>query len=258
MNDYKTALITGASSGIGRALAKRLAGQGTEVTLCARRQDELEVLAAEIQASGGRARVEPLDVADTEKVVQSVRAVDESVGGLDLIIANAGVGVGSKDASPFSWEAVSGPCAINFSGAVATLTAVLPQMVARGRGHIVGVSTLAAFGPLPESASYCGPKAGLSMFLACLQLDLEGTGVFATPIHPGFVKTPMTAKTTRPMPFLMECDDAIDIIMSELPKHPPTIDFPTPLALAARLGGLLPPGARSFFLRRPAFRRTKP
>jgi short-subunit dehydrogenase len=254
---YRTALVTGASSGIGRALAAKLAAQGTEVTLCARREGELRTLAAEIEAAGGKARVEPLDVGDTTRTVRVIREVDEAVGGLDLVVANAGVGVSNRSLDPMSWEAVAGPCHINFCGAVATLTAVLPRMVERGRGHIAGVSSLAALGPLPESAGYCAPKAGLSMLLACLAMDLKGTGVRATSIHAGFVKTPMTEKSTHPMPQLMECDAAVDLILRELPSGPATIDFPQPLATAARLGGLLPQAARELLLRRPAFLRQK-
>jgi short-subunit dehydrogenase len=254
MATWKTALITGASSGIGRGLAEQLAARGTEVVLCARRQRELAEVASVITLAGGRAHVRPIDVADTSRTVELVRSVDDELGGLDLIIANAGVGAPEAGTS-LTWEALAGPCHINFCGAVATLTAVLPRMKERGRGHVVGISSLAAFGPLPTGAAYCAPKAGLSMLLECLRLDLTGSGVHVTAVHPGFVRTQMVRSTSFEMPMLMEVDDAVALIVRELEHAPATIDFPRPLAMAARLGGLLPRPLRRLALRRDKFSR---
>lgn len=248
---YRSALITGASSGIGRALAVRLAADGLRVVVCARREHLLRKVADEIAAAGGQAVVEPLDVADTTSTVAAIQRIDADVGGLDLIIANAGVGMSGRSAGPpYSWEAVAAPCHVNFCGAVATLTAVLPRMVERRRGHIVGVSSLAAFGPLPGRGGYSAPKAGLSMLLECLRMDMAPHGVHVTVVHPGFVRTAMTARTRQPMPFLMDAEAAADVIVRALPKGPATIDFPLPLALAARLGGALPRIVRDLMLRR--------
>lgn len=236
---YRTALVTGASSGIGQALARRLASLGTEVVLSARREPELQQLAHAIATAGGRARVLPLDVADTERTVAAIRSIDDELGGLDLIIANAGIGVMQR-AAKLTWESIAAMCQVNFTGAVATLTAVLPRMIERGRGHLVGISSLAARAPLPSFATYCATKAGLSMFLEGLRADLHGTGVKVTAIHPGFVRTPMTAHNRFPMPFLMDCDEAVDVIMQKLPDAPATIDFPLPLAAAVKLYAALP------------------
>jgi short-subunit dehydrogenase len=196
--------------------------------------------------------VVPLDVADTTRVVSVVRELDDELGGLDLIVANAGVGA-PPPATGLDWESLAAPCHVNFCGAAATLTAVLPRMKARGRGHLVGVSSLASFGPLPKAAAYCAPKAGLSMLLDCLRLDLLGTGVDVTAIHPGFVRTAMTERSTFFMPMLMDVDAAADVIMRELPKRPAAIDFPLPMALAARFGARLPRRLRdlAFKPRRP-------
>ncbi len=247
---YRTALITGASSGIGRALAERLAAEGVTVVLSARREPLLREVADAIAARGGVARVEPLDVADTGGTVDAIRRIDTDVGGLDLVIANAGVGMRARDTAPYSWEAVAAPCHVNFCGAIATLTAVLPDMVARRRGHVVGISSLAAYGPLPGRGGYSAPKAGLSMFLECLRMDLAPHGVHVTAVHPGFVRTAMTARSRQPMPFLMESAAAADLIVRALAKAPATIDFPLPLALAARVGGVLPRMLRDRLLRR--------
>lgn len=236
---YRNCLITGASSGIGRALATHIAAQGVEVVLCARREPELLALAQTITLAGGRARVQVLDIADTTRTVEVLRQLDEALGGLDLIIANAGVGI-DKRLDPHSWEAQRGSVQINFAGAIATLTAVLPQMKARDRGHLVGVSSLASFGSLRGSAAYCAPKAGLSMFLDCLRLDLHGTGVAVTIIHPGFVRTPMVERAAHPMPQLVEPERAAALIWTRLQDRPARIDFPQPLAWLTRLVGGLP------------------
>jgi short-subunit dehydrogenase len=236
---YRNCLITGASSGIGHALALEIARHGTEVIVCARRQAPLEALAAQIVSQGGRARAQVLDVADTAHTVEILRALDRELGGLDLVIANAGVGL-VEGPSSLSWEALGPACHTNFTGAVATLTAVLPQMLERRRGHLVGISSLASFGALKDAAAYCSPKAGLSMFLDCLRLDLDGRGVAVTTVAPGFVRTPMIERARHPMPQVLEPDRAARLIWRRLQRRPARIDFPQPLASLARLAGGLP------------------
>lgn len=237
---YRTALVTGASSGIGQALAERLAANGTLVVLAARRADRLHAVATTIEADGGEARVEPMDVGDTTATVARIRALDAELGGFDLVIANAGVGMKHKGLPTYSWEAMAGTCHVNFCGAAATMTAVLPQMVERGKGHVVGISSIASFTPIPGRGGYCAPKAGLSMLIECLRLELLGTGVGATAVHPGFVRTAMTAKSKGSLPFVMDPPAAAERIVAALPAMPATIDFPWQLATAARVGAALP------------------
>lgn len=124
---------------------------------------------------------------------------------------------------------------INFVGAAATLTAALPAMVSRGRGHLVAVSSLASYGPLPASAAYRAPKAGLDMLMECLRIDLTGTGVRVTNVRAGFVRTRMVATTTHPMPGLMEPDEAAERILEGLERAPAEIVFPRWLAALATL-----------------------
>ncbi len=235
--EYRTALITGASSGIGAGIARRLANQGVTVVLCARSAETLDALATDIRAAGGAAHVRVVDVSDGDAIAATVRAVDSELDGLDLVIANAGCG---KNSAAPTWESARDQCNVNFTGAVATLTAVLPRMLERGHGHLVGVSSLAALTPMPTTSVYAGTKAGLTMFMECLQIDLRGTGVHATVVHPGFVRTAMTAVNKFPMPFLIEADDAVDRIVSRLPDHPARIDFPLPTATALHLAAAVP------------------
>jgi short-subunit dehydrogenase len=247
-------VVTGASSGIGHALAERLAAAGTLVVLAARREPALRAVADGIARAGGTARVEPMDVADTTATVARIRALDAELGGFDLVIANAGVGMKHKGRPSYSWEAMAGACHVNFCGAAATLTAALPQMVERKRGHVVGISSIASFTPIPGRGGYCAPKAGLSMLLECLRLELAGTGVHATAVHPGFVRTAMTAKS-KTLPFVMDPPAAAERILRALPAAPATIDFPWQLAAAARAGAALPRALRDVVLGVAAGRR---
>jgi len=246
-----TALVTGASSGLGRALSVGLGRQGWRVVLAARREEALQEAAAEVRDAGGEALVQVLDVGDTEDCVATVRRLDTELGGLDLVVANAGVGP-DRERSPLSWEALAGPCHVNFCGAVATLTAALPQMVERGRGHLVGISSLSSFGALPGSGAYCAPKAGLNMMLDCLRLDCEPRGVAVTTVHAGFIDTPMVAHRRQIMPQLMPASEAATRILEALPRRPARIDFPQPLAWIARAGAGLPRQLRDRLVRSAA------
>lgn len=242
---YSHALVTGASSGIGRALCVQLAKAGVHVFAAARRQALLDALVKEVP---GKITAITLDVADCDAAVEAIRKLDADCGGLDLIVANAGASPHHDD-PPDAWETLKAPCHTNFCGAVATITAALPAMIARKRGHVAGVSSLASFGALPKAASYSAPKAGLSMFLDCLHQDLRGTGVAVTTIRPGFVATPHVASSPHPTPQMMTEERAAALIARRLPRRPRRIDFPEPLAFVTRLFGLLPEWLRALVLR---------
>jgi short-subunit dehydrogenase len=236
---YERALVTGASRGIGEALARALAASGVEIVLVGRHEATLAPVARAIEARGGRARALPLDLSDTARAVAALRALDAEAP-VDLVVANAGEGAPSPDAKPYAWETIERAFHTNFCGAAATLTALLPSMVERGRGHLVGIGSLASFGPLPGSAAYCAPKAGLAMLLACLRLDLEGTGVAVTTVNLGFVRTAMVARSTHPMPQMLEPDEVASRLVRALPRRPRTLTIPRALGAAARLLSLVP------------------
>ncbi len=236
------ALVTGASSGIGAALARRLAHRGYEVWLAARRLPELEAEVRAIQSEGGRAHAFALDVSLAEEAHARVAALDGEIGGFDLCVANAGMAGRHVPLAEHSLADFRDALETNFMGSVATLLAVVPGMVERGRGHLVGVTSLAGEFPLPAAVDYGTSKAALSFFLASAATDLLPRGVFVTDVRPGFVRTPLTAKNQFPMPFLVELDAAVRIISRGIERKRRVVRFPAPLT-AAITGGLLLPAA---------------
>ena len=129
---------------------------------------------------------------------------------------------------------------INVIGAANSATAVVPEMVARGQGHLVVISSLAAYRGLPKSAAYCASKAAVSAFFESFRLDLEPRGIHVTIIHPGFIKTALTSGRHAQLPFLMELDDAVTKIVRAIEKRKKTYSFPWQLATIVRAGMIMP------------------
>ncbi|HEY1816013.1 MAG TPA: SDR family NAD(P)-dependent oxidoreductase [Kofleriaceae bacterium] len=236
---YKTAFITGAAGGIGSALARRLARAGVEVALSDRRLEPVESLAESIRAEGGKVRVYLLDVTEPETVRRTLEEADDQMGGLELVIANAGTNTECWSGD-LAWEDYRRGAAVNMDGAVATLLAVLPRLCARKRGHLVGMSSLAQYRGLPGNAMYCATKAFLSTFLESLRADLRGVGIAVTDVRPGFVDTKMTAEATGPHPFLVKPERAAEIIVGGIAKRSAVVAFPWQLAAITRCGVALP------------------
>lgn len=236
---WRTALVTGASSGIGEALARELASLGVRVTLASRREARLRSVAEQIEAQGGRADVVVMDVTRPDEAAQTVRRVDADVDGLELVVANAGLGH-PQSARELGWPQARDVVATNFTGAIATLTAVLPRLVERGRGHLVGISSVAAFAPTPNGATYRATKAGLTAFLDNLRAELGATGVGVTVVHPGFVRTPLAEAFPMEPPLVLTAEAAARTIVRRLPANPREINFPWSVASMMRLMGALP------------------
>ncbi|HEV7376193.1 MAG TPA: SDR family NAD(P)-dependent oxidoreductase [Pyrinomonadaceae bacterium] len=233
-------LITGASSGIGHALAVELGRKGASLGLLARRAETLREIAEEVEGVGGHALALPADVRDAEAVREAANQLREKFGRVDVLVANAGVGV-TTDAKNLQAKEVADVMGINVLGAVNSVTAVLPEMVEQGSGQLVAISSLAAYRGLPKSAAYCASKAALSAFFESLRVDLRESGVNVTIIHPGFIKTPLTAGRHAQMPYLMELDDAIKKIIRAIETRKKSYAFPWQLATISRIGMLLPP-----------------
>ena len=233
-------LVTGASSGIGAAVARKLAARGHEVWLAARRRDRLDAEVQALRATGANAHAVELDVANAAETAQRVEALDEEVGGFDLVLANAGVGGRGKMVSLTTWQDVQTVFATNVTGALATLLPVVPRMIARGHGHIAAVSSVAGTIALPAAADYGASKAALTFFLESAQGELPAKGVDVTIIHPGFVKTDLTAKNKFPMPFLVDVEDAARIIDDGLARRAGLVAFPLGMVGLIALGNAIP------------------
>ncbi|MFO0804613.1 MAG: SDR family NAD(P)-dependent oxidoreductase [Gemmataceae bacterium] len=234
----KVALVTGASSGIGWALAKALAAEGCRVGLVARREEPLRQLAAEI---GSAACVAVADVANRGSVEAAVASVRSSLGPVDLAFANAGVGKPTL-LDPVNVADVEAMFQVNVLGMVYLFAAVLPDMLARKTGRLVAISSLAGYRGLPGESAYCASKAAVNSYMDGLRIHLRGTGVSATTICPGFVHTPMTAMNTFHMPGVMSADAAASRIVRAVKKGKKVFNFPWRVALMTKLSRWLPDG----------------
>jgi short-subunit dehydrogenase len=235
----QTAVITGASSGIGWALAKELAAGGCKVGLVARRRDNLAALASEIEKSGGKAAFAPADVADREQVIKAVREVSDALGPVDLLIANAGVGAPTT-IRPMNTADVEKMFRVNVFGVVYAVEAVLPGMLERKKGHLAAMSSMAAYKGLPGESGYSASKAAVNTFMEGLRIQLRGEGVHVTTICPGFVKTPMTEVNDFHMPWLVAADDAARRIVRALQRKKKVFNFPWQMGVLMRVTRWLP------------------
>lgn len=249
----KNVMITGASSGIGRGLALELARSGARVGLVARRADLLNEIVAEVEGRGGQALALPANVEDAAAMREAAEQMRRRFGPIDVLIANAGIGT-TTDAAELDASEVARIFGVNVIGAASSVAAVVPEMVQRGRGQIVAISSLAAYRGLPKSASYGASKAAVSAFFESLRLDLQPRGIDVTIIHPGFIKTPLTAGRHAQMPFLMELDDAVAKIVTAIEKRKKSYAFPWQLATIVRAGMIMPNFMYDWISRRNSFR----
>jgi short-subunit dehydrogenase len=233
------AVVTGASSGIGRAIAKVLAAEGCKVGLVARRRDRLESLAAEIAATGGTAAVGAADISDRQQTLTAIAEVSARLGPIDLLVANAGVGAPTL-LNPINVADVEKMFRVNVLGVVYALEAVLPDMLKRGGGHVAAVSSLAAYKGLPGESGYSSSKAAVNNYMEGLRIQLRDRGIAVTTICPGFVKTPMTEVNDFNMPWLLEADDAARRIVRALKRKKKVFNFPWQLSLLMKMTALLP------------------
>lgn len=243
MNEFwknKVVLLTGASSGIGEALAIAITKQGSIIGLLARREEMLRELANKCEAAGGKARIFACDVVDAEEVQKSADKLRAEFGRIDILIANAGVNGKNEETQKIKPAAVKKVIDINLIGAVNSVGAVLPQMLERGSGQLVAVSSLAGFRGLPKSAAYCASKAGMTALFESIRIDVQHKGVAVTIIHPGFIKTPLTAGRKNKLPFLMELEDAIPLFLKAIEKQKKFAAFPWQLANFVKLARIFP------------------
>ena len=232
-------LITGASTGIGNALAKELARRGWAVGLVARRSELLSTLAAEIEAAGGKAAWAAADVTDVVAIRDAALHIAATLGPIDLMVANAGTGLPTR-ATTVPIDAWMQIMRLNVDGAIYSVGAVLPEMVERKAGHLAVVSSVAGYRGLPMSAAYSASKAAVSTFFESLRVDLRAHGIAVTTIHPGFITTPLTAKNKFPMPFLITAERAAVLMADGLERRRSDITFPWQMRILMRWVRYLP------------------
>ena len=233
-------LVTGASSGIGRSLARRLAARGAAVAVLARREELLESLVGEIEAAGGRALAVPCDVTEREAMHGAVARIETALGPVTRLIANAGGGM-ETHAEGFDAAEVDAIVRLNLTGVAYGVEAVLPVMLERRSGHLVVVSSLAGYRGLPGGGAYSAAKAGVTNLMESLRIELRPLGIDVTVLLPGFVRTQTgPKKRKKSKPFRMELETATARMERAILARRPRDAFPWPLVLAVGLSRLLP------------------
>jgi len=233
------AWITGASSGIGRALALRLARDGWRVAASARRAEELARLAAEARDMAGAIHAFPLDVTDPAAVTGCVTDLEAQLGPLDLMVLNAG-SYEPMPAESFSAATLRRLIDLNVMGVAHAIEAALPRLLARGRGRIAIVASLAGYAGLPYAAAYGAGKAALINMAEALRPELLAKGIVVQVINPGFVRTPLTDRNDFPMPFLVTAEQAAAAIARGLDGDRFEIAFPWLFVRLLKLVRMLP------------------
>lgn len=234
------AWITGASSGIGRALALRLARDGWTVAASARRTALLEALAAEAGGLAGRIVPIPCDLTACGAPAEAVARIEATAGPLALAVLSAGMQ--QADRMPgLDLPGLRAVFELNVIAAMGCAEAAAARMTDRQRGQIAFIASLAGYRGLPGAIGYGGSKAALRNMVEALAFDLHPRGIRVQSICPGFVRTPLTDGAGFPMPFLMEAERAADVIVRGLRSPRFEIAFPWPLVLMAKLARLLPP-----------------
>jgi short-subunit dehydrogenase len=236
----RTILITGASSGIGRALALHYARNGGRLALFGRDSGRLEAVAGECRKLGADVSIYAVDVRNRTEMMARIAALDAATP-VDLVIANAGTMAGTPPGGALEpAEAGYRVIETNVSGVFNTIQPLLGPMMVRRKGQLAIVSSIAAFVPLPDSPSYCASKSAVLAYGLSLRSLLKPYGIGVSVICPGYVATPMTLRECGPKPFVLKPERAADLIVAGLARNQPVIAFPRMFALATRLHGMLP------------------
>jgi NADP-dependent 3-hydroxy acid dehydrogenase YdfG len=232
-------IITGASTGIGAALAVEYGRRGHKVGLVARRAELLAEVAAAVKAAGGEAAFAPADVTRRADLAEAVGTLESALGPCDLLVANAGVGEPTP-AHKVPIDTIERILDLNVKGVLYAIGAVLPGMLTRKSGHITAVSSVAGFRGLPGTGGYSASKACVTTLLESFRVDLRRRGIAVTSINPGFIETPLTAPNKFPMPFLMKADRAARIIADGIESRPAELTFPWPMKLLMHFARIVP------------------
>lgn len=234
------AFITGASSGIGQALAARFARSGYRLALVARRTTEMQAFADANGWDADRCRVYGADVSDIDSIVAVGRACLAAQGVPDVVVANAGVSIGMDTTERDDLDVMARTFALNNTGMAATFHPFMAAMAARGSGALVGIASVAAIRGLPGHGAYCASKAAVVAYCESLRGELRGSGVSVVTLLPGYVDTPLTRENRYAMPFLLSpetfADRAFDAIVAGVSYRV----IPWQMGMVAKLLRLLP------------------
>lgn len=242
----RLAWVTGASSGIGKAVALKLAREGWRVAVSARSAEKLQALAGQ---HADRVFSFPLDITDREAALGTAQAIRAAHGPIDLAIFSAGT-YKRDSVRHFDARDLATTMNLNVVGTANTMEAVIPAMIARKQGEIVVIASVAGLVGLPGGGFYGASKAALNNLCQALYPELEREGVRLRIVNPGFVDTPLTQKNDFPMPFLVSSDEAAEAIVSGLKTSRYEIIFPWKMALGIKFLAAIPKSLLFTFTRR--------
>ena len=229
--------LTGASSGIGEALARHYAASGATLGLAARRQNRLSELIAELP---GEHAAYPLDVADAAALQAAAADFIARYGAPDIVIANAGISVGTLGDDAADLPAFYRVFQTNVMGMVQTFQPFIAAMKTRGSGRLVGIASVAGIRGLPGAGAYSASKAASITYLESLRVELRGSGLKVVTIAPGYIATPMTAVNSYPMPFILAADEAARRFARAIKRGTSYTVIPWQMGVVAKLMRLLP------------------
>ena len=246
---FRVIVITGASSGLGAALARAYATPGAMLGLLGRDRTRLDATARACEASGARVRAATLDVADAPAMADWLCAFDDD-SPVELLIANAGTSAGPAPGSPSEGvETASRQVAVNLLGTIHTVEPLLPALCARRRGRVAVVASIAAYRGLPYSPGYCASKAGLRAYGEALRPRLEPRGVGLTVVCPGFFDSPMTDRFDGGTPFLISSEGAARLVKRGIDRGRRRVAFPWPLVRGLQFCDIAPAAIGDMILR---------
>jgi short-subunit dehydrogenase len=255
---FGVVVITGASSGLGAALARAYAKPGVTLGLLGRNRQRLDTTLRACEGKGATASAAMMDVTEASRMASWLCDFDRQHA-VDLLIANAGTSAGPDPDSPSEGaEEVARQVGVNLLGAINTVEPLLPAMCSRSRGRLAVVASIAAYRGLPYSPGYCASKAGLRTYAEALRPRLERCGIGMTVVCPGFFDSPMTDRFDGPTPFLLSGERAARIVKRGIDRGRRRIAFPWPLVLGLQFCDVAPAVIGDMILSRYRFRIHSP
>jgi len=245
----QVALITGAASGIGKELALLLAAEGVSIAAVDLSESGLVDLANTLKARNQPVAFAVADVTQSAQLRAQAALLQSQLGPVDLLIASAGIGA-ETPADPFDLDSFTSLININLLGVANSIAAVLPGMIERRRGHIVGLSSLASYRGFPRMFGYCASKSALNALFEGLRVELQPSNISFSTICPGWIRTPMTAHVKARMTRLMEVEDAARCILKAIRIRRPFYAFPGASARKLWLLRMLPTSLSDWLVQR--------